>query len=103
MHTRFLAQGTVRLDEGRIGGTLNCSGGRFENHGAVALSVESTTVGRDLLLGSGFRADGVVRLDDARIGGTLDTDDAVCDDLTTGTFRPEARRARDDSAGHSDA
>jgi hypothetical protein len=39
-------------------------------------------VGRNVVLGSGFRADGIVRLDHARISGTLDTEDAVCDNLT---------------------
>jgi len=62
-----------------IAGTLNCSGGRFENPGGVALSADGANIGRGVILGSGFKASGLVRFAGATIGGSFDYEDAVCD------------------------
>jgi hypothetical protein len=81
MHTRFLAQGAVRLDRATIGGTLNCSGGRFENSGGLALSAEGASIGRDVILGSGFRADGAVSFSAAKINGAFESEGSDCAEI----------------------
>ena len=81
MHTRFLAQGAIHVNDATITGTLNCIGARLENAGGVALAMEHSRIGRDAILGSGFRASGSVSFAHATIGGELDHDDAVYDSL----------------------
>ncbi|MDS4010860.1 MAG: hypothetical protein RKK15_05645, partial [Defluviicoccus sp.] len=65
------AQGEIRLLGAKIGGTLDCSGGSFENPRGKALSADRLTTGGDVFLISGFRAVGEVRLLGAKVGGDL--------------------------------
>jgi hypothetical protein len=83
MHTRFLAQGAVCLTDATIVGALNCTGGHFENAGGIALSVARSHIGRDVILGSGFKAAGTIDFTAATVDGTLDTEGATYDQLIT--------------------
>ncbi len=67
----FCASGEVRLAGARIVGQLNCSGGRFDNGGGLALAADGAEVRGDVLLGAGFHATGEVGLPNAQIKGTL--------------------------------
>jgi hypothetical protein len=69
--------GTVRLSGARIGGQLNCGGGRMDNDSGPALDGDRLRVEQGLLLAEGFEAtgaghDGAVRLLGGHIGGELD-------------------------------
>lgn len=68
----FKAKGEVRLLGARIGGTLSCIGGHFENAGDDALSCDKLETSGSVSLGKGFKAQGSVRLLGARIAGNLD-------------------------------
>ena len=74
---RFLAAGTVRLVGARIGGQLNCTGGRFFTPGGEALSLDGAEVGVGVFLnrpldgGESFHAVGAVRLLSACVNGQL--------------------------------
>jgi len=83
MHTRFLAQGAVRLAHATIAGTLNCDGGYFENAGGIALTLEGANIGRNAIVGGAFRASGRVDFSGAKIGGALVTEGATLDELVT--------------------
>jgi hypothetical protein len=83
MDTRFLAQGAVRMADATIAGALDCRGGYFENAGGVALLLAGAHIGRDAVLGSGFRASGAVDFTGTTIGGTLETEGARYDELLT--------------------
>jgi hypothetical protein len=58
----------VRLLSAKIGGSLYCTGGTFEN----ALYADGATVAGGVFLSEGFRATGEVRLLGVKIGGQLD-------------------------------
>src|SRR6266849_4368870 len=75
----FAAEGQVRLFGTRIGGNLNCDGGKFQNPakagcpgGGMALNVEGAKVVGSVLLRRGFIAQGQVKLFGTQIGGNLD-------------------------------
>ena len=86
--TRFHATGEVSLYGADIGGSLDCSGGRFEpQKGTGAITADNLVVKGDVFLrswtdGTRFHATGEVRLVGADIGGTLDCSD--------GRFEPPA-------------
>jgi hypothetical protein len=68
---RFDATGTVSLRNARIGGDLNCDGGRFVNKLRYALDAEGSRVDGSVLMSKGFHADGEVRLVGATVGGAV--------------------------------
>ncbi|WP_157984653.1 hypothetical protein [Lentzea terrae] len=68
----FLARGRVVLSDVRVGGNLDCTGGRFTNPQRDAMIARGLTVTRDALLRNGFVAEGRVDLGDAKVGGSLD-------------------------------
>jgi len=72
MSDGFKAKGEVRLPGADIGGYLDCSGGKFENPGGVALNGAGLTTKGSVVLSAGFKAKGEVRLPGADIGGSLD-------------------------------
>jgi len=67
----FSAAGKVSLLGARIGGGLECSGGRFSNPDDDALSADDAEVKGNLFLDEGFSAVGNVSLLGARVGGDL--------------------------------
>lgn len=69
----FSANGEVKLGRAKIGGTLECRGGLFDNSGSEwpAINAQGLVVTGDVLLHNGFRAQGKVDLAGARIGGNL--------------------------------
>lgn len=75
------SKGTVRLREARIGGNLECDGGKFQNPAksgvvgsGIAFEASNAKVTGDAFLCDGFAAEGRVRLRGAQIGGDLDCD-----------------------------
>ena len=68
---RFHATGAVRLLGAKIGGQLNCVGGRFENPGGNALTADGMEIRGSAQLGAGLHATGEVSLDGARISDDL--------------------------------
>lgn len=71
LRSGFSAQGEVRLLGARIGGQLNCEGGRFNNSTGVAFNAENIEIKGSVLLWNEFKADGMVSLSNAQIGGQL--------------------------------
>lgn len=71
----FSAEGEVRLLAAKIGGQLNCAGGKFHNRtndaSGAAFSCDDANVSGSVLLSDGFAAEGQVRLLGANIGGDL--------------------------------
>ncbi|MFB9149252.1 hypothetical protein [Roseovarius ramblicola] len=67
------AVGEVRLSGARIGGNLECDGGRFENAGGRALSANGARVAGVLFWRQGSHAQGALDLTAAEIGH-------ICDD-----------------------
>ena len=73
--TGFNAAGTVQLTGARIAGQLNCSGGRFDNPGGIALIADGAEIGVGVFLNrgpadaDGFHATGEVRFPGAQIIG----------------------------------
>jgi hypothetical protein len=67
----FCAKGKVVLMDASIGGSLNCTGGRFTSNGDLALTAKGLTVTRDAVFGPGFSTDGEIDIADATIGGNL--------------------------------
>ena len=68
---RFHATGAVRLLGAKIGGQLNCIGGRFENPGSNALVADGIEIRGNAQLGDGFHATGAVSLHGAQISDDL--------------------------------
>jgi|GEM_PF-480694 len=68
LKNEFSATGEVRLASATIGGDLDCDGGRFANHGAIALACDSIKVGGRVFLRDGFHATGAVRFMRAKLG-----------------------------------
>ncbi|MFD7908910.1 hypothetical protein ACFV4G_42580 [Kitasatospora sp. NPDC059747] len=66
---RFQATGSVLLADSKIGGQLDCGGGRFRCRGGFALSAPGLIVGSDLLLNKYFHATGTVDLTGAEVRG----------------------------------
>jgi len=83
----FRTEGEVRLAGGSIGGTLNCSGGRFSTvdtkralqaqmpYGPV-LVANGLRVSGSISLSDGFCAEGIVVLAGAEVGRSLECDDS---------------------------
>ena len=71
LRDRFSAGGPVRLSGADIGGSLDCTGGEFHNHGGNALTADQLTAKGSVFLRDGFSADGEVRLSGADISGQL--------------------------------
>ncbi len=70
--TGFRAAGEVKLVRAKIGGSLDCTGGRFVNPGMVALHAAGLRVEGNILLSAGFMAEGEVDLLGAALGGNLE-------------------------------
>lgn len=70
--SKFKSKGEVNLVCAKIGGTLECTGGFFNNPGKYALQGGSLEVGRNVYLHNGFRANGEIGLVDATIKGNLE-------------------------------
>ena len=68
---RFHATGQVSLLGARIGGQLNCTGGRFENPCGEALKADGADIRGSVNLCASFHATGVVWLVGTRIGALL--------------------------------
>lgn len=84
----FAAEGTVRLSGAQIGGSLECSGGKFQNPAragvagaGMALTAEGAKVAGSVLLRDGFAAEGTVRLYSAEIEGNLECESGKFDGL----------------------
>ncbi len=88
----FTARGAVRLIGAKIGGNLECDGGRFEgaDKDGNALACDRIDVGGSVFLREGFVAHGAVRLLGATIGG-----DVVCADGRFGGTGEDAERKKD--------
>ena len=71
-HSKFKSKGEVNLVCAKIGGTLECTGGVFNNPGKYALQGGRLEVGRNVYLHNGFRANGEIGLVDATIKGNLE-------------------------------
>ena len=70
----FTAEGTVLLPGARIGGNLNCSGGRFRRPEGDALHAVGVEVVGNVVLADGFVGEGRVDFDRARVGGDFSCD-----------------------------
>jgi hypothetical protein len=77
----FFAQGRVQLLAAKIGGSLECDGGRFLNpanaaitESGMAINAEAIKVNGSVFLRNDFLAEGQVRLFRAEIGGDLSCD-----------------------------
>ncbi len=72
----FISRTPVRLAGATIGGTLDCSRGKFHKHNeGFALAFDSATIDRGVNLNDGFHAVGTVSFSDARITGDVDCTD----------------------------
>ncbi len=77
MDKGFYATGVVQILGVRIGGSLTCSGGLFQNPGGRALAADGAVIGVGVFLNklsggtNGFFAAGTVQLTGARIAGQL--------------------------------
>jgi hypothetical protein len=72
--TEIDAEGGVLIRRGRIGGDLDCDGGRLIAADVDALNADMVKVGDQIHLGDGFHAEGEVRLINAISGGDVDCD-----------------------------
>jgi len=75
----FVANGEVKLGRAKIGGTLECAGGLFNNSGSPwpAINAKGLVVTGDVLFHNGFKAQGEVDLIGARIKGNLECNKGV--------------------------
>lgn len=90
----FSVSGGVRLAGAVIEGSLDCSGGTFDNGSEPALFCETARISGSVFLNDGFVAKGGVTLAGASIGGLLDCADGrfssrgyfalACDGLSVG-------------------
>lgn len=76
LNGEFHADGEVRLDGARIGGSLDCARATFKNPTGRALSAMGAKIDGDVFLAPNFRAEGELRLYAAEIGGNLECDGA---------------------------
>ena len=70
----FKAEGGVDLRRSRIGGDLDCDGGRFIAANVDALNADLVDVGDQVYLGDGFHAEGEVPMIGATVAGDVDCD-----------------------------
>lgn len=68
----FHASGEVRLIGVAIGGSLSCSGGRFENTNGRSFSCDHINIKGSVFCNNDFHATGMVRFPNAIISGDLD-------------------------------
>lgn len=77
----FHANGVVNIGHSEMGGSFDCSGGRFdnilENGYGQALNSCALRVKGSVFLNDGFHANGSVMLDNSEIEGNLDCSDGV--------------------------
>jgi hypothetical protein len=75
----FIANGEVKLGRAEIGGTLECTGGLFNNSGSPqpAINAKGLVVTGDVLFHDGFKAQGEVDLVGAGIEGNLECNKGV--------------------------
>lgn len=73
---RYGTYGTASFFRSRIGGNLDCSGGRFLNSGRDSVSAIEAAIQGDALFHDGFETDGFVDLRLARVGHSLSFNDA---------------------------
>jgi hypothetical protein len=66
------ATGEVNLFCARIGGSLDCTGGRFTNPKGTAINADGIQVGNDVRFGGSYEAKGEVRLVGANVTGQVD-------------------------------
>ena len=78
----FTAKGEVRLRRARLGGNLDCSGGKFSNTGKTAIVGEDLHADGNVLLRDGFMANGQVWFLGADIAGTLDCNGGRFDNVS---------------------
>ena len=72
LSNQFKARGEVLLLEATIGGSLDCTGGRFSNPKGDALSADGADIEGGVFLADDFEAEGSVRLLGATIGLNFD-------------------------------
>ncbi len=72
LRNKFHATGKVSLSGAVIGGSLDCSNGRFDNASGHSLNAQAVRVTGDVFLNDRFHATGEVSLSGAVIGGQLD-------------------------------
>jgi hypothetical protein len=84
----FVAEGTVRMFAARIGGNLECDGGKFHNPAkpgiagsGTALDVEGAKIEGAVYLRNKFKAEGHVRLYSTQIEGNLEFEGATFESL----------------------
>jgi hypothetical protein len=84
----FVAVGMVRIFTAKIGGTLDCEGGKFNNplqpgklQSGIALSIEGTKVEGAVHFCTGFVAEGAVWMCGAQIDWNLDCDGGTFNNL----------------------
>ena len=73
---RYGSYGPASFFRSRIGGNLDCSGGRFLNSGHDAVSAIEATIEGDALFHDGFETDSFVDFRLARVGRSLSFNDA---------------------------
>jgi hypothetical protein len=80
----FHASGQVRLSAARIGGSIECDGGVFENpfricdpESGIAFTAEGAIVSGSVFLRKGFNSSGEVKMGGAEIGGYFDCTNAT--------------------------
>lgn len=71
LRSGFDCTGPVSLAGARIGGDLDCSGGRFAAPATTAIDLSGAAVGGQIFMGDGFAAEGAVRLVGSNVGGDL--------------------------------
>jgi len=71
LNSGFHADGEVRLPDARIGGTVDCGGGTFDNPRGYGLLADRAVVAGGVFLWTGFHAHGEVSWGGAQIGGDL--------------------------------
>ena len=75
----FQAIGEIRLLDAKIGGTLDCTKGQFENKDGKTIITERAVIQGSVFFRDGFKSVGEVRLLGTHIGGDLSCRDAQFD------------------------
>ena len=83
----FHATGEVRLLGARIGGDLDCIGGRFENPKGVALSCDGATIAGAFFLRKGAHLEGRLDLSAAKVGSLIDNEACWPNEIVLDGFR----------------
>ena len=76
----FTTFGTVNFLNARIGGNLECTGGKFDGNGKDALICDNAVIKGSVNLNTDFTATGIVRLVATRIDGALNCKSAKFND-----------------------